>query len=234
MTAPKILILESTEKHRRETRRAVENDYFEVRDVEVGAHNPEVIKALLKEESPALIVDGTRDWASVLSLVGPDLSASDPKGSRFQMPFVVIMNSNDPAERIKALDQGVDDVLCRPFLPEELTARIKAILRRAQPHLDSDVVVYKNILLDPKRHFVSVNGEPLKLVLTEFRLLHFFLTHIDFVYSRQQILDAVWGVDRYIDERTVNTYVRRLRSKLESCLAQAEIASVRGVGYQFS
>jgi len=233
MSAPKILVFESTEKRRRETRMAFEQDYFEVRDVEVGAHNPEVVNALLKEDPPALVVDGTSEWPQVHSLIGSASGASGPKGSDFPTPLVVIMDSNDPAERVKALEQGVDDVLSRPFLPEELIARIKAVLRRVRPHLDSDVVAYKNILLDPKRHFVSVNGEPLKLVLTEFRLLRFFMTHPDFVYSRQQILDAVWGVDRYLDDRTVNTYVRRLRSKLEAVSAQAEIASVRGVGYQF-
>ena len=233
MSAPKILVFESTEKRRRETRMAFEQDYFEVRDVEVGAHNPEVVNALLKEDPPALVVDGTSEWPQVHSLIVSASGASSPKGLDFPTPLVVIMDSNDPAERVKALEQGVDDVLSRPFLPEELIARIKAVLRRVRPHLDSDVVAYKNILLDPKRHFVSVNGEPLKLVLTEFRLLRFFMTHPDFVYSRQQILDAVWGVDRYLDDRTVNTYVRRLRSKLESVSAQAEIASVRGVGYQF-
>ena len=154
-------------------------------------------------------------------------------GNNSRVPLLVVSAAITSREKAKALDAGVEDVLSRPYGEEELVSRVKAILRRVRLHRGAEVITYKNISLDPRRHLVFVDKRPFRLVLTEFRLLQFFMTHPDFVYGRQHILDAVWGEDRDLDARTVNTYVRRLRTKLEAISADVEIISVRGVGYMF-
>ncbi len=193
----------------------------------------DLVTQLKNPHRPALVVEGSGQWSRVFPALHCSAIDQEPANNASRVPLLVLSGSISSHEKAKALDAGVDDVLSPPYGKEELLSRVKAILRRVRPHHGIDIIRYQNITLDPRRHLVFVNDRPLRLVLTEFRLLQFFMTHADFVYGRQHILNAVWGEDRFLDERTVNTYVRRLRNKLEAASAEARFVSVRGVGYMF-
>ena len=233
MTAPRILVIGAEQRTGVLAREALQCDYFDVRTMSGFFSEAQLATQIKAPGRPALVVEGSGQWARVF----PALHCSGIDGGAIvnaeRVPLLVISASISSLEKARALDAGVDDVLSQPYEQEELISRVKAILRRARPHRGVEIITYKNISLDPRRHLVFINNRPLRLVLTEFRLLQFFMTHADFVYSRQHILDAVWGEDRYLDERTVNTYVRRLRNKLEVASADVEFVSVRGVGYMF-
>ena len=136
------------------------------------------------------------------------------------------------------LEIGADDYVTKPFSPKELMARIKAVLRRRAPQLTEDVVAINGLRLDPATHRVAAShsGNDIKLDLgpTEFRLLHFFMTHPERVYTRTQLLDHVWGGSVYVEERTVDVHIRRLRKTLEPHQLDGMVQTVRGAGYRFS
>jgi two-component system phosphate regulon response regulator PhoB len=137
-------------------------------------------------------------------------------------------------DKILGLEAGADDYVTKPFSPRELLARIKAVLRRRAPQLTDEVVEIRGLRLDPAAHRVSGNGKSLELGPTEFRLLHFFMTHTERVHSRAQLLDQVWGDHVYVEERTVDVHIRRLRQALEASGHDALIQTVRGTGYRFA
>ena len=134
---------------------------------------------------------------------------------------------------VSGLDSGADDYITKPFSPRELLARIQAVLRRSATHGEGPVTA--GVLeIDPAGHRVLFSGVEVKLGPTEYRLLHFLATHPDRVYSRAQMLDRVWGANVYVEERTVDVHVRRLRKALSGAGADAYIQTVRGAGYRFS
>ncbi len=136
-------------------------------------------------------------------------------------------------DKITGLESGADDYITKPFSPRELVARIQAVLRRAQG--DDDALIHAGVLtLDGAGHRVTADGDDIRLGPTEYRLLHFFITHPDRVYSRAQLLDRVWGANVYVEERTVDVHVRRLRKALAAGRADHYIQTVRGAGYRFS
>ena len=137
-------------------------------------------------------------------------------------------------DKIAGLDAGADDYLTKPFSPRELLARIKAVLRRRAPQMTSEIIEIEGLRVDPVTHRVSGNGEALDLGPTEFRLLHFFMTHAERVHTRAQLLDQVWGDHVFVEERTVDVHIRRLRAALESSGHDRLIQTVRGTGYRFS
>jgi two-component system phosphate regulon response regulator PhoB len=134
-------------------------------------------------------------------------------------------------DKISGLEAGADDYLTKPFSPRELAARIKAVLRRRAPQLSDDVVEVEGLRLDPASHRVTAGDHRLTLSPAEFKLLHFLLTHPGRVYSRTQLLDQVWGDHVYIEERTVDVHIRRLRKALEPTGHDRLIDTVRGAGY---
>ena len=134
----------------------------------------------------------------------------------------------------RSLETGADDYMVKPFSVRELAARIKAVLRRRAPELTQDVIEYHGLTLDPASHKVSGKGKTLSMGPTEFRLLHFFMTHLERVYSRTQLLDFVWGDHVFIEERTVDVHIRRLRSALTPSGHENLILTVRGSGYRFA
>jgi two-component system phosphate regulon response regulator PhoB len=148
-----------------------------------------------------------------------------------ELPIVMLTARAMESDKISGLEAGADDYLTKPFSPGELNARIKAVLRRRAPQLSGDAVEVQGLRLDPALHRVSVAGERVALSPSEFRLLHFLLTHPGRVYSRAQLLDHVWGDHVYIDERTVDVHVRRLRKALEPTGHDRLIDTVRGAGY---
>ena len=148
-----------------------------------------------------------------------------------ELPILMLTARAMEQDKLSALEAGADDYLTKPFSPKELAARIKAVLRRRAPQLSGDGVEVQGLRLDPAAHLVSAGELQLELSPLEFRLLHFLMTHPGRVYSRGQLLDEVWGDHVYIEERTVDVHIRRLRKALESSGHDRLIDTVRGSGY---
>ncbi len=148
-----------------------------------------------------------------------------------ELPIILLTARAQETDKLAGLEAGADDYLTKPFSTKELMARIKAVLRRRAPQRTSDPVAVGGLHLDPNSHRVSASGKTLDLGPTEFRLLHFFMTHPDRIYSRTQLLDQVWGDHVHIEERTVDVHIRRLRSALEKSGHDSLIETVRGSGY---
>jgi two-component system phosphate regulon response regulator PhoB len=147
------------------------------------------------------------------------------------LPILMLTARAMEQDKISGLEAGADDYLTKPFSPRELAARIKAVLRRRAPQLSDDVVEVEGLRLDPTSHRVTAGDHRLTLSPAEFKLLHFLLTHPGRVYSRAQLLDQVWGDHVYIEERTVDVHIRRLRKALEPSGHDRLIDTVRGAGY---
>jgi two-component system phosphate regulon response regulator PhoB len=147
------------------------------------------------------------------------------------LPILMLTARAMEQDKISGLEAGADDYLTKPFSPKELAARIKAVLRRRAPELADDVIEIHGVRLDPAARRVTVEGRPVEMGPTEFRLLHFFMTHPDRIYSRSQLLDQVWGDHVFIEERTVDVHIRRLRKALEPGGKDQLIDTVRGSGY---
>jgi two-component system phosphate regulon response regulator PhoB len=147
------------------------------------------------------------------------------------LPILMLTARAMEQDKISGLEAGADDYLTKPFSPRELAARIKAVLRRRAPQLSGDVVEVEGLRLDPATHRVTAGDQRLTLSPAEFRLLHFLLTHPGRIYSRAQLLDQVWGDHVYIEERTVDVHIRRLRKALEPSGHDSLIDTVRGAGY---
>ena len=150
------------------------------------------------------------------------------------VPIIMLTARSDEQDKLTGLDTGADDYITKPFSPRELNARIKAVLRRRAPQMTDDLVQLGGLKLDPASHRISGNGEPVVLGPTEFRLLHFLMTHPERVHSRTQLLDQVWGDHVFVEERTVDVHIRRLRKALEPTSHDRLIQTVRSAGYRFS
>ncbi len=150
------------------------------------------------------------------------------------VPIIMLTARSDEQDKLVGLDTGADDYITKPFSPRELMARIKAVLRRRAPEMTDDVVQAGGLKLDPASHRVTGHGKPVDLGPTEFRLLHFLMTHAERVHSRTQLLDQVWGDHVFVEERTVDVHIRRLRKALEPTELDRLVQTVRGTGYRFS
>ena len=195
-------------------------------------------------------VQATADGAQAQSMArdfGPDLVLLDvnlPGRSGFelceawrqrsQVPIILLTAMGQKGDKIRGLQLGADDYVTKPFSPRELNARVKAVLRRRAPQVTDDVVRLGGLDLDPASHRVSGNGQPIELGPTEFRLLHFLMTHAERVHSRAQLLDQVWGDHVFVEERTVDVHIRRLRKALEPTALDNLVQTVRGTGYRMS
>ncbi|MDC0482165.1 phosphate regulon transcriptional regulator PhoB [Gammaproteobacteria bacterium] len=150
-----------------------------------------------------------------------------------ELPIIMLTAKSEESDKIMGLESGADDYITKPFSPKELIARIKALLRRSAPQTDMEVVIFGSINLNPMTHKVKDGDKNIILGPTEFNLLHFFMTHPERVYSRAQLLDFVWGTNVYVEERTVDVHILRLRKSLESETSKY-IQTVRGAGYRLS
>lgn len=150
------------------------------------------------------------------------------------IPIIMLTARGDERDKVLGLESGADDYMTKPFSPRELMARIRAVLRRRAPQISDETVSAGGLALSPATHRVSANGATLDLGPTEFRLLHFFMTHAERVYSRAQLLDQVWGDHVFVEERTVDVHIRRLRQALEPSGLDYFVQTVRGSGYRFS
>lgn len=150
------------------------------------------------------------------------------------IPVIMLTARDQEHERVAALEAGADDYIAKPFSISELLARIRAVLRRSGARESEQILVARGLRLDPASHRVSVGGTPLDLAPLEFQLLHHLMLHQDRVYSRKQLIDVVWRSNAYIEERTVDVHIRRLRRALEPHGLQQLIQTVRGTGYRLS
>ncbi|ROQ21632.1 MULTISPECIES: phosphate regulon transcriptional regulator PhoB [Marinimicrobium] len=151
-----------------------------------------------------------------------------------EVPIIMLTAKGEEDNKIQGLEVGADDYITKPFSPRELVARLKAVLRRADPQVNGNPIRVQGLCLDPASHRVTINNRPVDIGPTEYRLLEFFLTHQERAYTRSQLLDHVWGGNVYVEERTVDVHIRRLRKALAIDDHENLVQTVRGTGYRFS
>jgi two-component system, OmpR family, phosphate regulon response regulator PhoB len=197
----------------------------------VRADSAEQALELIQTELPDLIL---LDWM-LPGQSGLELARRLRGDNRTKaLPIIMLTARGEEADKLRGLETGADDYITKPFSVRELQARIKAVLRRRAPEITDDVIEYHGLKLDPASHRVTGRGKDLTMGPTEFRLLHFFLTHPERVYTRTQLLDHVWGDHVFIEERTVDVHIRRLRAALTKSGQQTFVQTIRGSGYRFS
>ncbi len=185
----------------------------------------------IKEALPDIVL---LDWM-LPGASGVDLARRLKRESNTcHLPLIMLTARDDEEDKIRGLNVGADDYITKPFSPAELIARIRAVLRRSAPLASKEVVEVDGLRLDPSSHRLSARDKPLEVGPTEFRLLHFLMTHPERVYSRSQLIDYVWGETIYVEERTVDVHIGRLRKSLEISDHDKLVQTVRGVGYRFS
>lgn len=195
------------------------------------ACDAEAAQRQIKQALPDLIL---LDWM-LPGMSGIELARSLRGDERTRIvPIIMLTARGDERDKILGLETGADDYITKPFSPRELVARIKAVLRRRAPQSTEDAVEIGGLRLDPASHRIAAGGQAVELGPTEFRLLHFLMTHAERVHSRSQLLDQVWGDHVFVEERTVDVHIRRLRAALEATGHDALIQTVRGSGYRLS
>ena len=201
----------------------------------VRAFQTDQASQLMKEVLPDLVV---LDWM-LPGKSGVQFAKELRSNERTKdIPIILLTARSEEMDKIAGLEAGADDYLTKPFSPKELVARIRAVLRRRSPQLADEVVQINNLRLDPVAHRVLANNGVDEVTLdlgpTEFRLLHFFMTHPERVHSRGQLLDKVWGDHVFVEERTVDVHIKRLRAALAPSNCQNLIETVRGSGYRLT
>jgi two-component system, OmpR family, phosphate regulon response regulator PhoB len=199
-------------------------------EVEIAANAEQALAAVDRVLPDLAIIDWMLPGQSGLGLTKRWRSQARTR----ELPMIMLTARADEADKIAGLDAGADDYLTKPFSTNELMARIRAVLRRKAPEALDSVVVAGGLRLDPATRRVSRNEREVRLGPTEFRLLHFLMTHPERVHSRAQLLDRVWGDHVFIEERTVDVHVKRLREALSPVQCAGMIETVRGAGYRLS
>jgi two-component system, OmpR family, phosphate regulon response regulator PhoB len=197
----------------------------------LAALSVEQAMLLLREALPDLII---LDWM-LPGMSGIEF-ARRLKSDEFSksIPIIMLTARGEEIDKVRGLEIGADDYITKPFSPRELNARIKAVLRRLAPQMTDDPIEAGGLRLDPATHRVTGNGNSLDLGPTEFRLLHYLMSNPERVHSRSQVLDRVWGDRVFVEDRTVDVHIRRLRQALSATGHEDLIQTVRGVGYRFS
>ena len=191
----------------------------------------EAALATVNEALPDLVLI---DWM-LPAMSGIDLARTLRASKRTaSLPLIMLTARAAEEDKLRGLGIGADDYVTKPFSPRELNARIKAVLRRRAPQATDDIVTAHGLTLDPGARRVSAGDTPITLGPTEFKLLHFLMTHPERVYSRAQLLDHVWGDHVALEERTVDVHIRRLRKALEPSGHAALIETVRSAGYRLT
>ncbi|HTO50652.1 MAG TPA: phosphate regulon transcriptional regulator PhoB [Burkholderiales bacterium] len=195
------------------------------------AHDAEQAGELVRHALPDLIV---LDWM-LPGQSGASFARRLRQDERTKkVPIIMLTARGEEQDKVTGLDAGADDYVTKPFSPRELLARIKAVLRRRAPELTDEPIEISGLRLDPATHRVSAGGTQLELGPTEFRLLHFLMAHPERVHSRTHLLDQVWGDHVFVEERTVDVHIRRLRKALEPTGHDRLIETVRGSGYRLA
>lgn len=222
-----VLVVEDEESIMTLIRFTLEHAGFTVQ----SAFSAEEAKALLNEKLPDVaLLDWMLPGQSGLQLMRQLRQHERSK----DLPVIMLTARGTDNDKEQGLNLGADDYLTKPFSTRELIARINALLRRRAPQKTASVICLDNLVLDPTQRQVTADNSPIKLGPTEFKLLHFFMSHQDRVYSRRQLLDLVWGDHVFVEERTVDVHIRRLRRALEPSNHHIWVQTVRSAGYRFS
>jgi two-component system, OmpR family, phosphate regulon response regulator PhoB len=206
--------------------------------VNLVRHGHEVRRAASADEALAAVSESLPDvilldWM-LPDAPGPSIARKLRSESRTrEVPIIMLTARASDEDKVAGLESGADDYITKPFSPRELEARIQAVLRRRMPQLTREAVEIEGLSINPATRIVSGKGKVLKMGPTEFELLHFFMTHTDRVHTRTQILDQVWGDHVFIEDRTVDVHIRRLRDALAPSRHDDLVETVRGVGYRF-
>jgi two-component system, OmpR family, phosphate regulon response regulator PhoB len=225
--SPQILIVDDEPAIRQMLQFTLSGEGFDCRQ----AGNVDEASESLVGKTPDLIL---LDWM-LPGVSGLDFARRLKRDPRTQgIPVIMLTARDDESDKIRGLDGGADDYVTKPFSTQELLARVRAVLRRSAPPGTNDTVEVAGLRLDAETHRVTVGNAALNLSPTEFKLLHFFISHPERVFTRSQLLDQVWGDHVYIEERTVDVHIRRLRKVLAAHAVDHFIQTVRSVGYRFS
>ena len=226
MTAKTVLIVDDEAPIREMIAVALEMADYRV----LEADNAQDAHAMVVDHQPDLLL---LDWM-MPGTSGIELARRlKREEATAELPIIMLTAKGEEDNKIQGLEAGADDYITKPFSPRELVARLKAVLRRATPRGVEDPIEINGLLLDPVSHRVSAHGKALEMGPTEYRLLQFFMTHQERAYTRSQLLDQVWGGNVYVEERTVDVHIRRLRKALGDRYDHL-IQTVRGTGYRFS
>lgn len=226
MTAKKVLIVEDEKPIRDMIAFHLSRAGFDVSE----APDCRTARAQLADQRPDIALI---DWM-LPDMSGLELTRMLKRDEAFDDLSIIMLTARaDEYDKVSGLDSGADDYITKPFAPRELVARIQAVLRRSHGK-EAELLTLGKLELDAMGHRVTSDGVAIKLGPTEYRLLEFFMTHPDRVYSRAQLLDRVWGANVYVEERTVDVHIRRLRKALSGSSADAYIQTIRGAGYRFS
>ncbi|MEX1665761.1 phosphate regulon transcriptional regulator PhoB [Zhongshania arctica] len=229
MTATTILIVDDEAAIREMIRVGLELAGYEC----LEASNAQDAHGIIVDQRPDLVL---LDWMMPVTS-GLELLRRLRRDQLTRDQLVIMLTAKDDEDnRVQGLDVGADDYITKPFSSRELMARIKAIMRRSSSREEEETIEVGGLKLDPGSHRVFVDTQPLEMGPTEFRLLKFFMTHQERAYSRGQLLDQVWGSNVYVEERTVDVHIRRLRKALQTEERDCGllIQTVRGTGYRFS
>jgi len=224
MTAPKLLLVEDD---------GALAELLEYRFLQAGyrvrmtGDGDEALEMALEDAPDVVILDWMIEGTSGIEVLR---RLRRGKGTE-HVPIIMLTAREAEDDRIRGLDTGADDYITKPFSPRELLARVSAVLRRVRPALAGEAIEVGDLRLDPVAHRVERGGQALKLGPTEYRLLVFFMEHPRRVFSRAQLLDAVWGNGSEVEERTVDVHIRRLRKAIEGGAARDPIRTVRSAGY---
>lgn len=227
MTAHKILIVEDDEGIRRMIVFNLERAGFE--PIEAG--DCRSARIAVADQRPDLIL---LDWM-LPDQSGPEYARSLRRDELTRdIPIIMLTARTMEDDKIRGFESGVDDYITKPFASRELIARINAVLRRTSPATEDDELSAGRLVMNIASHRVTADGQPVDLGPTEYRMLKFFMAHPDRVYSRGQLLDHVWGGGVYVEERTVDVHILRLRKALAPHGCESYVQTVRGAGYRFS
>jgi len=222
--APYILVVDDEAALLTLVRYNLEKDGFEVGEAVDG----EEAMLMIRERRPDLIL---LDWM-LPRLSGIEVCRRVRRQADTQnIPIIMLSARGEESDRVRGLDCGADDYVVKPFSPSELVARVRAVLRRLRPAFEAETIEYGGIAMDLAEYRVTRDGEAIRLAPTEFRLLRHFMEHPGRVFSREQLLDAVWGREIYLEPRTVDVHVRRLRKSLNASGKNDIIRTVRATGY---
>ncbi|MCI0668729.1 MAG: phosphate regulon transcriptional regulator PhoB [Methylococcaceae bacterium] len=196
-----------------------------------GVPDVQMAERCLKDNAPSIIL---LDWM-LPGISGVEWCRRLKRDKSYSdIPVILVSARSEEEDKVRGLDVGADDYICKPFSPKELVARIRAVLRRSAAPENTERIEQKGIVLSLDEHRLKIDDTVVALSPTEYRLLEFFMTHPDKVYSRGQLLDHVWGRSTYIEERTVDVHIRRLRKILARFQREELVQTVRGFGYRFS
>lgn len=227
MAVPKILAVDDEPAVGEMLRFILEQDGFQADFVEDAG---QAIRSINKSRPDLILLDWMLPGMSGIELAERLKDKSETKS----IPIIMLSAKGEENDKVKGLDVGADDYVTKPFSARELLARIHSILRRVSPLLAGEALECDGLILDPVSHRVTADDRKVDLGPTEFRLLHYFMTHQERVFSRSQLLDRVWGANVYIEERTVDVHIRRLRKALQPVRKDKMLQTVRGAGYRFS